>query len=53
LLLIEQSFQFGRYLLIAGSRPGGQPLNLQGIWNDKSIHRGDRNGRSNCNAEIN
>ncbi|MEA2734197.1 MAG: alpha-L-fucosidase 2, partial [Humisphaera sp.] len=26
-------FQFGRYLMIAGSRPGGQPLNLQGIWN--------------------
>ena len=27
-------FQFGRYLMIAGSRPGGQPLNLQGIWNE-------------------
>ncbi|MGB7157726.1 MAG: glycoside hydrolase family 95 protein [Tepidisphaeraceae bacterium] len=27
-------FQFGRYLMIAGSRPGGQPLNLQGIWNN-------------------
>jgi len=26
-------FQFGRYLMIAGSRPGSQPLNLQGIWN--------------------
>lgn len=26
-------FQFGRYLMISGSRPGGQPLNLQGIWN--------------------
>jgi alpha-L-fucosidase 2 len=26
-------FQFGRYLMIAGSRPGTQPLNLQGIWN--------------------
>ena len=26
-------YQFGRYLLIAGSREGGQPLNLQGIWN--------------------
>jgi alpha-L-fucosidase 2 len=30
-------FQFGRYLLIAGSRPGTQPLNLQGIWNDQVI----------------
>jgi alpha-L-fucosidase 2 len=27
--------QFGRYLLLASSRPGGQPANLQGIWNDK------------------
>lgn len=26
-------YQFGRYLLISGSRPGGQPLNLQGMWN--------------------
>jgi alpha-L-fucosidase 2 len=30
-------FQYGRYLLIAGSRPGTQPLNLQGIWNDKVV----------------
>jgi len=28
-------FQFGRYLLIASSRPGSQPANLQGIWNDQ------------------
>ncbi|NQT40585.1 MAG: glycoside hydrolase family 95 protein, partial [Planctomycetes bacterium] len=34
-LLAEQLFQYGRYLMIAGSRPGTQPLNLQGIWNDK------------------
>ncbi|HEX6765351.1 MAG TPA: glycoside hydrolase family 95 protein, partial [Polyangiaceae bacterium] len=27
-------FQFGRYLLISSSRPGDQPANLQGIWND-------------------
>lgn len=27
-------FQFGRYLLISSSRPGGQPANLQGLWND-------------------
>ena len=30
-------FQFGRYLLIASSRPGGLPANLQGLWND-SLH---------------
>ena len=35
-LLAEQFFQYGRYLMIAGSRPGTQPLNLQGIWNDKT-----------------
>jgi alpha-L-fucosidase 2 len=27
-------FDFGRYLLLAGSRPAGQPANLQGLWND-------------------
>ncbi|MDB4583746.1 glycoside hydrolase N-terminal domain-containing protein, partial [Draconibacterium sp.] len=34
-LLVEQVFQYGRYLMIAGSRPGSQPLNLQGIWNNE------------------
>lgn len=28
-------YQFGRYLLISSSRPGGQPANLQGLWNDR------------------
>lgn len=31
--LVELLFQYGRYLLIASSRPGSQPANLQGIWN--------------------
>ena len=31
--LIETYFQFGRYLLIASSRPGTFPANLQGLWN--------------------
>lgn len=26
-------YQFGRYLLISSSRPGGQPAGLQGLWN--------------------
>ncbi|TWI69742.1 alpha-L-fucosidase 2 [Pseudoduganella lurida] len=34
LALAAQYFQFGRYLLISSSRPGTQPANLQGIWND-------------------
>ena len=33
--LVSMISQFGRYLLIAGSRPGGQPLNLKGIWNER------------------
>ncbi|MEP7142347.1 MAG: glycoside hydrolase family 95 protein [Ferruginibacter sp.] len=33
--LVATVAQYGRYLLIAGSRPGGQPVNLKGIWNDK------------------
>ena len=28
-------YQYGRYMLISGSRPGNLPLNLQGIWNNK------------------
>jgi alpha-L-fucosidase 2 len=32
--LVALYFQFGRYLLISSSRPGTQPANLQGIWND-------------------
>jgi len=32
--LVETYFQFGRYLLIASSRPGTFPANLQGIWNN-------------------
>ncbi|NND07643.1 MAG: glycoside hydrolase family 95 protein [Saprospiraceae bacterium] len=34
-LLAQQLFQYGRYLMISGSRPGTQPLNLQGIWNSE------------------
>lgn len=34
-LLTTQLFQYGRYLMISGSRPGTQPLNLQGIWNNE------------------
>ena len=45
-LLVELLFQYGRYLLIAGSRPGTQPANLQGIWNDHCGRRGARTTRS-------
>ena len=46
-------YQFGRYLLIASSRPGTQPANLQGIWNHEIQPPWSSNWTLNCNAEIN
>jgi alpha-L-fucosidase 2 len=51
--LIALYFQFGRYLLIAGSRPGTQPANLQGIWNKDLRPAWSSNWTLNCNAQIN
>ncbi len=46
-------FQYGRYLLISSSQPGGQPANLQGIWNN-SIHAPwDSKYTININTEMN
>ena len=46
-------FQFGRYLLISSSQPGGQPANLQGIWNHKMSPPWDSKYTININAEMN
>ncbi|HUU96852.1 MAG TPA: glycoside hydrolase N-terminal domain-containing protein, partial [Phycisphaerae bacterium] len=46
-------YQFGRYLLIASSRPGTQPANLQGIWNHEIQPPWSANWTLNCNAQIN
>lgn len=46
-------FQYGRYLMIAGSRPGGQPLNLQGIWNDQMTPPWNGAYTININAQMN
>ena len=46
-------YQFGRYLLIAGSRPGGQPLNLQGMWNPEVIPPWAGAYTLNINLEMN
>ena len=46
-------FQFGRYLLIAGSRPGSQPVNLQGIWNEKTVPPWDSKWTTNINTGMN
>jgi alpha-L-fucosidase 2 len=46
-------FQFGRYLLIASSRPGTQPANLQGIWNDDLHPAWGSKYTININTEMN
>jgi alpha-L-fucosidase 2 len=46
-------FQYGRYLLIACSRQGGQPANLQGIWNDNLNPPWDSKYTCNINTEMN
>jgi alpha-L-fucosidase 2 len=51
--LVALYFQFGRYLLISSSRPGGQPANLQGIWNDQMTPPWDSKYTVNINTEMN
>ena len=51
--LIELYFNFGRYLMISGSRPGTQPLNLQGIWNKDMWPAWGSKYTVNINAEMN
>jgi alpha-L-fucosidase 2 len=46
-------FQFGRYLLISSSQPGGQPATLQGIWNDKLFPPWESKYTININCEMN
>ena len=51
--LVELYYQYGRYLLISSSQPGGQPANLQGIWNDKMNPPWGSKYTININAEMN
>lgn len=51
--LVALMFQFGRYLLISSSQPGGQPAGLQGIWNDQLIAPWDGKYTININTEMN
>lgn len=46
-------YQFGRYLLISSSRPGGQPANLQGLWNDSPSPPWGGKYTININTEMN
>lgn len=51
--MVALMFQYGRYLLISSSQPGGQPANLQGIWNDKRNASWDSKYTININTEMN
>lgn len=51
--LVSLYFQFGRYLLISCSQPGGQPANLQGIWNNKLKPSWSCRYTVNINTEMN
>jgi alpha-L-fucosidase 2 len=51
--LVAMYFQFGRYLLISSSQPGGQPANLQGLWNDSTNPAWDSKYTININTEMN
>jgi alpha-L-fucosidase 2 len=46
-------FQYGRYLLISCSRPGGLPANLQGLWNDNNSPAWHSDYHANINVEMN
>ena len=46
-------FQYGRYLIVSGSRRGSAPLNLQGIWNAEFIPMWDSKFTININLQMN
>jgi len=51
--LLTTYFQYGRYLLIASSRPGNLPANLQGLWNDKLNAAWNSDYHLNINIQMN
>jgi alpha-L-fucosidase 2 len=51
--LVELLFQYGRYLLIACSRPGTQAANLQGVWNEEVRAPWSANYTININTQMN
>lgn len=51
--LVSLYYQYGRYLLISSSQPGGEPANLQGIWNHRMYPPWDSKYTININAEMN
>ena len=51
--LEELMFQYGRYLMISCSRPGGLPANLQGLWNDNNNPPWHSDYHANINIQMN
>ncbi|MBQ0141216.1 MAG: glycoside hydrolase family 95 protein [Prevotellaceae bacterium] len=51
--MVELLFNYGRYLLISSSQPGGQPANLQGMWNNSMDAPWDAKYTININTEMN
>lgn len=51
--LSELMYNYGKYMIISGSRKGGQPLNLQGIWNNSVRPPWSSNYTVNINTEMN
>ena len=51
--MVALLFNYGRYLLISSSQSGGQPANLQGLWNDKKDAPWDSKYTININTEMN
>jgi alpha-L-fucosidase 2 len=51
--LVALYFQYGRYLLLSSSRPGSQPANLQGLWNELVRPPWNSNWTTNINVEMN
>lgn len=51
--LEELMFQYGRYLMISCSRPGGLPANLQGLWNDSNKPPWSSDYHANINVQMN
>lgn len=51
--LVALYFQYGRYLLMGSSRPGGLPANLQGIWNEHMNAPWNSDYHTNINLQMN
>ena len=51
--MVALMFNYGRYLLISSSQPGGQAANLQGVWNDNKNAPWDGKYTININTEMN